>query len=288
VFSRPPAKAAIAVESTGAAATEVPDGADMLVLDDFAGADRLLAQARAAEIALAAVVGEESSLSAILALRPAPILAVDRADAVNGPLLVALARAHRPILLDAGAAATADVKGALGAIAFGFTAGPDVPASPRAFREAARSAAGRAALADKVTLIFDTDRLGILAQLRRDFGLPVGLRLPAPDAAVAAAAGALGASLIRCPAGEPGALAAMAQAVRRVEALLHPAAAPAPAPARHRPLVARAAIAVGEAFTVENLGAGAPGPGLSPMALWSLLGTLSPRTYRPHDPIDPP
>ena len=47
------------------------------------------------------------------------------------------------------------------------------------------------------------------------------------------------------------------------------------------------AIAAGEPFSPENLTAKRPADGLSPMAIWPLLGRASPRAYAEDEAIEP-
>ena len=53
-----------------------------------------------------------------------------------------------------------------------------------------------------------------------------------------------------------------------------------------RSLVAARPIAAGEPFSLDNLAAKRPADGLSPMAIWPLLGQVSPRAYVEDEAIE--
>ena len=53
-----------------------------------------------------------------------------------------------------------------------------------------------------------------------------------------------------------------------------------------RSLVATRPIAVGESFSLDNLTAKRPADGLSPMAIWPLLGRPSPRAYAEDEAVE--
>ena len=92
---------------------------------------------------------------------------------------------------------------------------------------------------------------------------------------------------------EPDELAAMIAAIRDVETALGEARkAPAPEEIANRAiarrsLVAARLIAAGEPFGLDNLTAKRPADGLSPMAIWPLLGRASPRAYAEDEAIEP-
>ena len=242
----------------------------------------LIAACRTARLACVLEISEADAVSSSSA--DTSWLATTPSDISNGPLLLEFARAHRPILLAIGAASDAEIREALGVIAFGYVQSPASVPHPRGFREAFRSAAGKAALADKVTLLHDRLDLAALAERTRTFELPVGLYDAIGGAAVAAAAVALGARVIVKPADES--FAATVAAIRDVEMALH--SGPRPQPETRKALVTLAPIAPGEMFTPTNLGLRlAPAKGVSPMALWSYLGKPSARGYQAGEMIDP-
>ena len=263
-------------------------GADALKVNptvlaaDLAGT--LVAAARAARLTVISEPGDSGFAppgAAWLATTPAAI--------THGPLLLDLARSHKPIVLGTTGATPAEVRDALGVIAFGYVAPPDATAQPRAFREAYKSAVGKAALADKVALLDGAAHLPTLAGLMKAFDLPVGWIDPADRIAVAAAAVGRGARLIvaRFDAAAGAGLARYVAALRAVDATL---ADPPPVVRDARShLVALAPIAPGDSFTRANLGARhTAATGISPMALWSILGKPATRAYRADDAIEAP
>ena len=209
-----------------------------------------------------------------------------------------------------------EVKHALGVIAFGYVTAPDAAPSLRAFREALRSPAGKAALADKVTILHctseypapvDTINLRAMTTLANEFHLPVGLSDHSEGIAVAIAAVGLGARVIEkhftLDKAQPGPdhkasltpveLAQMIASIRTVSRALGDSAKGPHAvelktrTVARKSLVALTLIAAGEEFTAHNLGAKRPGGGVSPMMLWSYLGKTAARAYRPDEMVDP-
>ncbi|TAL04683.1 MAG: N-acetylneuraminate synthase [Rhodospirillaceae bacterium] len=243
-------------------------------------------------------------------------LKVASGEITNGPLLLQLARSHKPIVLSTGMATLQEVREALGVIAFGYVAPPDAAPNPKAFRDALKSPSGKAALGDKVTVLHCTSEypappesinLHAMTTLAKTFGLPVGLSDHSEGIAVSVAAVGLGAVMIEkhftldkaLPGPDhkasltPAELTALVAAVRVAEqALGDPKKQPTASELSTRrvarkSLVAMKAITAGEPFTSENLGIKRPGNGVAPMELWSYLGRHSPRAYEIDDLIDP-
>lgn len=243
-------------------------------------------------------------------------LKVASGEITNGPLLLQLARSHKPIILSTGMSTLEEVKTALGVIAFGYVMPPEAEPSPRAFREALKSMSGKAALADKVTVLHctseypappDTINLRAMTTLAKTFGLPVGLSDHSQGIAVAVAAVGLGATVIEkhftldknLPGPDhkasltPDEFADMVAAIRVVERALgegdkKPVAAEEKTRAvARKSLVAVKPIAAGELFSADNLGIKRPGSGVAPMALWTYLGKPSPRAYAADELVDP-
>ena len=242
-------------------------------------------------------------------------LKVASGEITNGPLLLELARSHKPIILSTGMANLEEVKQALGVIAFGYITPPDTAPSPRAFREALRSPAGKAALADKVTILHctseypapaDSINLRAMTTLAQTFNLPVGLSDHSEGTAVAIAAAGLGARVIEkhftLDTSMPGpdhraslTLAELEQMIAGIRDVTRALGDGVKAPqavelktrtVARKSLVALTPIAAGEEFTARNLGAKRPGGGVSPMMLWSYLGKTAARPYRPDEMID--
>jgi N-acetylneuraminate synthase len=228
-------------------------------------------------------------------------LKVPSGELTNGPLLLHIARSGLPAIVSTGMATLAEVADALGVLAFGYTAREEAPASQPAFAAALTSEAGRAALAERVTLLHCTTEypapfadvnLRAMDTLAEAFGLPVGYSDHTPGIAVPIAAVARGARVIekhvtldRTLPGpdhkaslEPSELADMVAGIRAAEAALgSPLKEPAPSERGNiaiarRSLVAERAIRRGEALAIGAIGARRPGSGISPMQLWAVLG----------------
>jgi N-acetylneuraminate synthase len=243
-------------------------------------------------------------------------LKVASGEITNGPLLLQLARSHKPLILSTGMSTLAEVREALGVIAFGYVMPPDAPPSPRAFRDAFKSASGKAALNDKVTILHctseypaspETINLTAMVTMARTFALPVGLSDHSEGIAVSVAAVGLGATVIEkhftldkaLPGPDhtaslsPDELHALVAAVRTVEQA-RGAGAKEPSAAElktrtvaRKSLVALTTIAAGDAFTPANLGVKRPGGGVAPMAYWSYLGRTAARAYAADELIEP-
>lgn len=243
-------------------------------------------------------------------------LKVGSGDLTNAPLLLHMARFRMPIFLSTGMATLAEVEQALGIIAFGFRSG--VGAHPTS-SEISRLLCDRGVwteLRAKVTLLHCTTEypadppsinLRAIATMRSAFGLPVGFSDHSRGIHIAAAAVALGATVIEkhitldrnLPGPdhrasiEPAELAAMTASIRDVEMALGDGLK---LPAREeignrvvarRSLVAMRAIQAGERFTEENLGAKRPGGGVPPIEYWSYLGRAAQRSYAANEALDP-
>ncbi len=242
-------------------------------------------------------------------------LKVASGEITNGPLLLAVARCGLPVILSTGMSTLDEVRAALGVLAFGFTAAPDVRPSAEAFAQAYESEAGRRALDGKVTLLHctseypaphDEANLRAMATLREAFGLPVGLSDHSIGPLVPLAAAALGAGVIEkhltLDRGLPGPdhlastapadFAEMVAGIRTVEAALgspdkRPTASElANRAVARRSLVALSPIRAGETFDESNLAARRPGTGATPLRYWDLLGTRAARDYAAGEAIE--
>ena len=234
-------------------------------------------------------------------------LKIPSGEITNGPLLLSAAQSGCDLILSTGMSTPEDIEEALGILAFGFsgdTSGPEAAA----FRAAFSSKTGQAALRKKVTLLHCTTayptpyadaNLKVMATLAEIFGLAVGYSDHTPGIAVAAAAAALGATIIEkhftmdrdLPGPdhqaslEPGELTAMVAAVRVVEAALgRPEKTPAPSEQGNmviarKSLVTLKPVKAGELFDEKNLGVKRPGNGVSPMEYWRWLGRPAIRDF---------
>lgn len=236
-------------------------------------------------------------------------------ELTNAPLLLAVAKTGRPVLLSTGMSNLGEVEAALGVLALGYAKKAQL-ASRAAFVAAYAAPELRAALTNHVTLLHCTTEypapfaevnLRAMDTLASAFCLPVGFSDHTPGIAVPIAAAARGAIVIekhltldRNMDGpdhkaslEPGEFASMVTGIRHVElALGDGIKQPAPSERKNmeiarKSIVAARAIAAGEPFTEENLAIKRPGSGFSPFRYWDILGKPAARSYAPDEPIGP-
>lgn len=265
---------------------------------------------------------DEDSLDLLVGTLNVRRLKIASGELTNAPLLLAMARTGKSVILSTGMATIEEIGEALGVLAFGYTTpADDLNADPgvAAFANAYSSDTGQAALASQVTLLHCTSNYPATAEsinlraietLSATFGLPVGLSDHSQGIAVATAAVARGASVIEkhftldamlpgpdhTASLEPSALRDMIAAIRSVEAALGTgektpvAEEQDTAAVARKSLVATASIAQGDVFTEANLGSRRPGDGIAPIHYWDILGTSADRTYNVDDLIvwEPP
>lgn len=243
-------------------------------------------------------------------------LKVGSGDLTNGPLLLHLARFRLPIILSTGMGTLAEVEQALGVIAFGYFGGAMAKPAPADFANLLLDRAIWTELRAKVTLLHCTTEypadpqsinLRAMATLRDAFGLPVGFSDHSRGIHIAAAAVALGATVIEkhltldrnLPGPdhrasiEPDEMAAMIASIRDVEVALgdgRKVPAPEEIPNRavaRRSLVALCPVIAGERFTESNLGVKRPGNGIPPIEYWNYLGKTAGRDYAANEALEP-
>ncbi|WP_448030797.1 N-acetylneuraminate synthase [Bradyrhizobium liaoningense] len=243
-------------------------------------------------------------------------LKVGSGDLTNGPLLLHLARFRLPIILSTGMGTLAEVEQALGVIAFGYFGGAMAKPAPADFANLLLDRAIWTELRAKVTLLHCTTEypadpqsinLRAMATLRDAFGLPVGFSDHSRGIHIAAAAVALGATVIEkhltldrnLPGPdhrasiEPDEMAAMIASIRDVEVALgdgRKVPAPEEIPNRavaRRSLVALCPVSAGERFTESNLGVKRPGNGIPPIEYWNYLGKTAGRDYAANEALEP-
>jgi N-acetylneuraminate synthase len=243
-------------------------------------------------------------------------LKVGSGDLTNAPLLLHLARFRLPIILSTGMATLAEVEQALGVIAFGYLREAGAQPAAADFAGILLDRETWTELCGKVTLLHCTTEypadphsinLRAMATLSNAFGLPVGFSDHSRGIHIAAAAVALGATVIEkhltldrnLPGPdhrasiEPDELAAMIANIRDIELALGDGRK---VPAREeianrsvarRSLVATGAIRNGEFFTEQNLGVKRPGDGISPIEYWNYLGRKADRDYAANEALEP-
>jgi N-acetylneuraminate synthase len=243
-------------------------------------------------------------------------LKVGSGDLTNAPLLLHLARFRLPIILSTGMSTLSELEQALGVIAFGFLAVTSARPTRRDLAELLLDRATWSELRSKVTLLHCTTEypaaphsinLRAMATMRTAFGLEVGFSDHSRGIHIAAAAVALGASVIekhltldRSLPGpdhqasiEPDELAVMIASIRDVELALgdgHKLPAPEEIANRliaRRSLVAISSIREGEPFSEANLGTKRPGGGVPPIEYWAYLGKKAGRDYAPDEALEP-
>lgn len=241
-------------------------------------------------------------------------LKIPSGEITNAPLLLAVARAAKKVIVSTGMCTLADIEQALGVLAFAWTGGEQP--SPAAFSAAFASDAGRRSLQERVALLhctteypapFEDVNLRAMDTLANVFRLPVGLSDHTPGIAVALAAVARGASIIEkhitldrslpgpdhAASLSPAELKDMVAGIRQVElALGSEAKQPAPSEIKNmkiarKSLVARRPIRAGQIWGVEDLTAKRPGDGVSPLRYWDYLGTPANRDYSADEAVDP-
>ena len=236
-----------------------------------------------------------------------PRIKIGSGELTNGPLLLAIARLGRPVILSTGMGTLGEVEQALSVLAYGYTHDESHP-SLQDLQRAFASEEGQNALSENVTVLHCTTEypapvnsvnLRAMDTLRQAFDLPVGLSDHTEGITVPIAAAARGATLIEkhftldrsLPGPDhaaslvPDELRDMVQGIRDVEAALsNSVKAPTDPEWKNRPaarksLVATGSIEKGQTFTEENLGVKRPGDGLSPMRYWEFLGTESSKSF---------
>lgn len=280
----------------------------------FADQRALMRACRKAGIAFLSTPFDPQSTRFLIVAPAVKMLKVASGEITNGPMLLAMARSRKPIIVSTGMSSADDVRRALGVIAFGATAPKSAKPSARGFEKALGSKRGRAALRKRVTLLqcttaypapFTSINLAAMTTLADTFGVKVGLSDHSKGIAVAIAAVARGASVIEkhftldrdLPGPDhkasltPAELRDMVVAIRAVEQAIGRAAKTPqnierdPRAVARKSLVALRPIRKGERFTEKNLGAKRPGGGISPMNTWTYLGRRSSRAYAPDDLI---
>jgi N-acetylneuraminate synthase len=243
-----------------------------------------------------------------------PILKIPSGEITNPLLLLKVARSGLPAILSTGMSNLGDIERALGVLAFGYLGEPGTPGVD-SFEDAYRSAAGRAILQGKLTLLHCTTEypapvaevnLRVMDTLRAAFELPVGYSDHTPGIVVPIAAVARGAVVIEkhftldrglpgpdhLASLDPAQLTAMVEGIRLAEVALGSGIKCATAsesknqPIARKSLTAACDIAAGEVFTTDNLTAKRPGNGVSPMHFWSYLGRTARRAYTYDELVD--
>lgn len=243
-----------------------------------------------------------------------PQIKVPSGELTNAPLVWRYARARLPLIVSTGMATLSEVEQALAVITHAYNCDSE-PASVEEIWRAWSRADWRAQLDERVTLLHCTSQypaplaeinLSAMDTLAAAFGLDVGYSDHSDGLLMPVAAVARGATLIekhftldRTLAGpdhaasiEPCDLIRMVADIRAVEeALGDGAKVPQPSEwntriAARQQLIASRDIAPGAVIARDDLGTARCGHGLPPIALWSLVGTVSARGYAAGDVIE--
>jgi N-acetylneuraminate synthase len=258
---------------------------------------------------------DHESLDLLVRTLDLPRLKLGSGDLTNAPLLLAIARSAKPLILSTGMATLSEVEEALGVLAFGYASDSDSKPSIAKFRLAYESDTGQQVLRNKVALLHCTTEyptpagdvnLRAMDTLRQAFGLEVGYSDHTQGTAISLAAVAMGASIIEkhftldrnLPGPdhkaslEPNELAAMVADIRRIEMSLGDGIKRVAESERknreiaRKSLVAATPIIRGEALTSVNVVAKRPGGGLAPIQYWDVLGRLATQSFDEDDLID--
>jgi N-acetylneuraminate synthase len=242
-------------------------------------------------------------------------LKIASGEITNAPLLVAAGRSSLPLILSTGMSTIDDVRGALGAVAWGMMRSEDPVDVDAEFPRALEEARGSELLEPRITVLHCTTQyptppnavnLRAMQTLASAIKLPVGFSDHTTSTSIAAAAVALGATVVekhftldrRLPGPdhaaslEPTELAELVRNIREIEqALGDGVKAVQPAERQNvavtrKSVVAAAPIAAGVRFTEANLAIKRPGTGISPFRYWRLLEREATRDYEPDEAID--
>lgn len=251
---------------------------------------------------------DHESLDLLVRTFELPRLKLGSGDLTNAPLLLAIARSAKSLILSTGMSTLSEVEEALGVLAFGYALPPDAAPSIAAFRSAYESDIGQQALRNNVALLHCTTEyptpacdvnLRAMDTLRQAFGLEVGYSDHTQGTAISLAAVARGATIVEkhftLDRNLPGPdhkssleseeLAAMVNDIRRVEAALGNGIKRQAESERPNQIIARKSLVAvgrihaGELFSESNMTVKRPGGGLEPKQYWNLLGRIATRDF---------
>lgn len=234
-----------------------------------------------------------------------PEIKLGSGELTNAPLLLAAGRTGVRIILSTGMGSLAEVEEALGVLAFAMCR-EGQPEGRADFARVLLDPAVWSVLAERVTLLHCTTEypaavedtnLRAMETLRRAFGVQVGYSDHTVGEAVSLAAVALGACVLEkhftldrtlpgpdhAASLEPGELTSLIRGVRAVERALgtgikQPGAAEvANRTVARKSLLAARDLPPGHVLTQDDIAVKRPGDGISPMALWDKIGSVTTR-----------
>lgn len=243
-----------------------------------------------------------------------PFYKVPSGEITNGPLLWRFARQRKPLVVSTGMATLSDVEQALAVIAHAFNEDAEPRHADEVWHGWSRPE-WRRSLLGRVKLLHCTSQyptsmhevnLSAMDTLRHAFGLPVGYSDHTDGILIPLAAAARGAVLIekhftldRTMLGpdhraslEPKQLALMIDEIRSITLALGDCIkSPQDSEwetrkaARQQVVVTRD-IRAGDSFARTDLATARSGGGMSPMALWGLVGATAGRDYHSGDAVE--
>lgn len=234
-------------------------------------------------------------------------------ELTNSPFIYEIATKRKPMIISTGMATIDEIHEALSMVAFGLAHKCDMELEQ--IKTYYGTDEAKKLLKKYVTVLhctteypasYDTINLHAMEQLKKTFGVKVGLSDHSQGISVSIAAVALGAEVIEkhftldqsldgpdhIASLNPEELCTMIVQIRQVEQSLgNGVKQPSQNELKNRipvrkSLVARGSIAKGELFTNHNLTVKRPGNGMSPSYYWKLLGQVSSKTYSEDDLID--
>jgi N-acetylneuraminate synthase len=243
-----------------------------------------------------------------------PILKISSGDITNAPFLLNIARLQKPIILSTGMCNLAEVKLALGVLAYGCGLSNELLPGISAFHSAFRIGIESGLIRNNITLLHCTTEypapinetnLRAMLTLAKTFGLRTGLSDHTDGITVPIAAAALGACVIekhltlnRSLPGpdhkaslEPAEFSKMVRGIREATAALGDGhKRPQGSEDKNiliarRSLVAKRNVSAGEKWDASNLCCKRPGSGLPPSAYWEIIGTIADKNYRKDEPL---
>lgn len=244
-----------------------------------------------------------------------PRLKIPSGEITNLPLLLAVGRSGRPLIMSTGMAEMQEIEAALAVLAFAFSAPSNEHPDQTKLDAAYRDPAALAAVRSRVVLLHCTTEypapfadvnLRAMDAMAERFRLPVGYSDHTVGIAIPVAAAARGAVVIEkhitldrnlpgpdhVASIEPDELADMVRMIRQTEQSLGDGRKRAmPSEQKNidvarKSLVAARNIARGELFSEENLTTKRPGSGVSAMRYYEFLGRTARRDYSVDELID--
>ena len=243
-----------------------------------------------------------------------PVLKVSSGDLTNPLVLLEAANSEKEIVLSTGMGDFRDIENALSLLAYGYKTNK-TPLSLDQINAAWSDEVLRDKVRDKVTVLhctteyptpFEDVNLSAMLSIKEKFSVKVGYSDHTRGITVPIAAVAMGAQVIEkhftldrtlpgpdhAASLEPTELKEMIKQIRLIEKAIGDGnKKPAKSEIKNvsiarKSLVAAKPINKGELFSLENLTAKRPGDGLSPLQLFSLLGTNSHRNYEIDEKIE--